>query len=129
MILYEIHIFRDGKWKIDSVFDDKELAIYEAQRMERGGRFPAVRVIQETYDEETQRTSIRTVYRTSKVQASNIEASRRRAQPLAVAAPPPPPRRPKKSGLSPAALLVTLILIVLGGIGALYLLQDLSSRF
>lgn len=129
MILYEIHIFRDGKWKIDSVFDDKELAIYEAQRMERGGRFSAVRVIQETYDEETQRTSIRTVYRTSKVQASNIEASRRRAQPLAVAAPPPPPRRPKKSGLSPAALLVTLILIVLGGIGALYLLQDLSSRF
>jgi hypothetical protein len=128
MILFEIHTFRDGKWKIDSVFDDKELAVYEAQRMEKGGRFSAVRVIQETYDEETQRTSIRTVYRTTKVDTGNIDALRRRAQPLAVAAPPPPPR-PRKHTVSPATLLLTLMLIVLGGLGALYLLQNFSARF
>jgi hypothetical protein len=128
MILYEIHTFRDGKWKIDSVFDDKDLAVYEAQRMEKGGRFSAVRVIQETYDEETQRTSVRTVYRTTKVDTTNVAALRRRAQPLAVA-PPPPPRRVKQHGVSPAVLLLTLLLIVLGGLGALYLLQNLSSHF
>jgi hypothetical protein len=128
MILYEIHAFRGGTWKVDSVFDDKDLAVYEAQRMEKGGRFSAVRVIQETYDEETQRTATRTVYRTTKVDSSNIEASRRRAQPLTVAAPPPPPR-PKKAGISPVLLVLTLILIVLGGMGALYLLQLLSARF
>lgn len=128
MILFEIHTFRDGKWKIDSVFDDKDLAIYEAQRMEKGGRFSAVRVVQEIYDEETQRTTVRTVYRTTKVDSGNVEATRRRAQPLSVAAPPPPPR-PKKPGISPIALLLTLIVIVLGGIGALYLLQNFSTRF
>jgi hypothetical protein len=126
MILFEIHTFRDGKWKIDSVFDDKELAIYEAQRMEKGGRFSALRVVQETYDEETQRTSIRTVYRTTKVDTGNIDALRRRAQPLAVAAPPPPPR-PRKHTVSPVTLLITLMLILLGGLGALYLLQNFSA--
>jgi hypothetical protein len=128
MILFEIHTFRDGKWKIDSVFDDKELAIYEAQRMDKGGRFSAVRVVQETYDEETQRTSIRTVYRTTKVDRINFEGERRRAQPLAIAAPPKPPR-PRKPGISPVALLLTLTAIVLGGIGMLYLLQNVSGRF
>lgn len=128
MILFEIHTFRDGKWKIDSVFDDKELAIYEAQRMEKGGRFSAVRVIQEIYDEETQRTSIRTVYRTTKVDTGNVEARRRRAQPLTVATPPPPPR-PRQHAVSPVALLMTLIIIVLGGLGALYVLQNFSARF
>jgi len=128
MILFEIHTFRDGKWKIDSVFDDKELAVYEAQRIEKGGRFSAVRVIQETYDEETQRTSIRTVYRTTKVDRINVEGERRRAQPLAVAAPPKPPR-PRKHDISPVALLLTLTAIVLGGIGVLYLLQNFSGRF
>lgn len=128
MILFEIHTFRDGKWKIDSVFDDKELAVYEAQRVEKSNRFSAVRVVQETYDEETQRTTVRTVYRTTKVDTGNIEARRRRAQPLTVAT-PPPPRRPQKSGISPVMLLLTLIIIVLGGLGALYLLQDFSARF
>lgn len=128
MILFEIHTFRSGNWKIDSVFDDKDLAIYEAQRIEKAGRFPAVRVIQEIYDEETQRTSVRTVYRTSKIDAANVEANRRRAQPLTVAAPPPRPR-PKKHGVSFVVLLLTLLLIVLGGVGALYLLQQYSPGF
>lgn len=128
MILFEIHTIRGGNWKIDSVFDDKELAIYEAQRIEKAGRFSAVRVIQEIYDEETQRTSVRTVYRTSKIDSANIEATRRRAQPLTVAPPPPRPR-PRKHHVSAMTLVLTLTVIVLGGIGALYLLQKYSPGF
>lgn len=128
MILFEIHTFRDGKWKIDSVFDDKDLAIYEAQRMEKGGRFSAVRVVQETYDEETQKTGTRTVYRTTKVDRLNVDVERRRAQPLTVAAPPKPPK-PKKPGISPVMMLLTLTAIVLGGIAVLYLLQNVSAKF
>jgi hypothetical protein len=127
MILFEIHAFRDGKWKVDSVFDDKELAVYEAQRMEKSGRFSAVRVIQEIYDEETHRTSVRTVYRTTKVDRTNVEIEKRRNKPLSVAAPPAPSKR-RKSSISPVLLLMTLIAIVLGGIGVLYLLQNFSTR-
>ena len=128
MILFEIHTFRDGTWKIDSVFDDKDLATYEAQRMEKGGRFSAVRVIQETYDEETQRTSTRTVYRSTKVDRMNVEGERQRAKPLLVAPPPRPPK-PKKPGISTIAMVLTLSAIVLGGIAVLYLLQNVSTRF
>jgi hypothetical protein len=128
MILYEIHTFRGATWKIDSVFDDKDLAVYEAQRIEKGGRFSAVRVIQETYDEETQRMGVRTIYRSTKVDRANVELEQKRNRPLSVASPPPLPK-PKKAGVSPVLLLLTLTAIVLGGIGALYLIQNFSARF
>ena len=41
MVVFEIHTFREGVWKIDSVFDDKDLAVNEAQRMERSSRYSA----------------------------------------------------------------------------------------
>ena len=44
---FEIHTFRGGKWKIDSVFDDRDLALFEATRMDESGRHAGVRVIEE----------------------------------------------------------------------------------
>jgi hypothetical protein len=126
MILFEIHTLRDGNWRIDSVFDDKELAVCEAQRIEKSGRFSALRVVEEIYDEDTQRTSVRTVYRTTKIDRINLESERQRNKPLSVAAPPPPRRKP--AAISPVLLLLTLTAIVLGGIGVLYLLQNFSGR-
>lgn len=65
MIMYEIHTFRDGVWRIDSIFDDKDLAVLEAQRMERNSRYGAIRVIEESFEEATDRTVTRTIYRSS----------------------------------------------------------------
>src|SRR3546814_8948602 len=44
--------YRNGAWKIDSIFDDRELALMEAGRMDRGNRYSAVRVVEETRSEE-----------------------------------------------------------------------------
>lgn len=66
MVVYEIHTHRDGTWKIDSVFDDKDLAVLEATRLERSNRHPAVRVVEETVDEATDHKVTRTIYRTAK---------------------------------------------------------------
>ncbi len=63
MRAYEIHTFRAGKWKMDSVFDDRELAVSDAERMESSRRFSGVRVIEETFDEDTNKTRTRTIYR------------------------------------------------------------------
>jgi hypothetical protein len=71
---YEIHTFAGGKWKIDSVFDDRDLALFEAGRMEESGRHAGVRVIEEEFDESTQKTRIRTIYRGSKLDSSNAAA-------------------------------------------------------
>jgi hypothetical protein len=32
---FEIYTFRNGTWKIDSVFDDRDLALMEADRIDR----------------------------------------------------------------------------------------------
>jgi hypothetical protein len=71
---FEIHTFQGGKWKIDSVFDDRELAMLEAGRMDESGRYAGVRVIEEDFDELTQKTKIRTIFRGSKVEQSNAAA-------------------------------------------------------
>jgi len=44
---YEIQTLQRGRWKIASIFDDMELAVYEAKRMDNAGRFSGVRVVQE----------------------------------------------------------------------------------
>jgi hypothetical protein len=77
---YEIHTFQGGRWKIDSVFDDKDLALFEATRMDEAGRHAGVRVIEEEYDENTQKTKIRTVYRGSKIADANSAALERTKQ-------------------------------------------------
>jgi len=74
MKAFEIHTFGGGQWKVDSVFDDRSLAIFEAQRMEGSGRFAAIRVIEEDYNEQSNRTTTRTIFRGSKVEATNTAA-------------------------------------------------------
>ena len=71
MKAFEIHTFRDGRWKIDSIFDDRELALYEAQRMDGSGRYSGVRVVEEAFDENDKKTSARTIFRGTKAAQSN----------------------------------------------------------
>ena len=75
MRTYEIHILRNGRWKIDSVFDDKELALFEAQRMDGSGRYPGVRVIEEAFDEQDTNFSARTIFRGTKASQTSKKAS------------------------------------------------------
>ena len=74
---FEIHTFSGGQWKVDSVFDDRSLAIFEAQRMDGSGRFAAIRVIEEDFNEQSNRTTTRTIFRGSKVEADNAQALER----------------------------------------------------
>lgn len=77
MRAFEIQTYQSGKWKIDSVFDDKELAVFEARRMDESGRHSGIRVIEEEYDEQTKETRVRTIFRGSKVQQANSAAMER----------------------------------------------------
>ena len=129
MVAYEIHTFRDGAWKIDSVFDDKDLAVLEAQRVERANRYSAVRVIEETFDEATDRTVTRTIYRSSKApEKAAAEAPEQPKKPSVIPAPPTPiaPAKPKQSvtRLMVVAVL-TLAAILFSSLGALYAVNSL----
>jgi hypothetical protein len=63
---FEIQTMRDGRWGIDSVFNDRELALFEARRVVEGKRYAGVRVIEEVYDEASGLTTTRTIFRGNK---------------------------------------------------------------
>ncbi len=60
---FELHTYKDGQWKIDSIFDDRELAIFEARRVEASNRYSGVRVIEEIFDEASDSITTRTLFR------------------------------------------------------------------
>ncbi|MEQ8387131.1 MAG: hypothetical protein RLP16_02260 [Alphaproteobacteria bacterium] len=80
IVSYELQTYRMGTWKIDSIFDDKELALFEARRVAESRRHSAVRVVQEDYDENTNDTTNRIVYRSSSVAESNNQAAEKQRQ-------------------------------------------------
>ncbi len=71
MRAFEIHTFRDGQWKVDSVFDDRELAVHEARKVDQNGRYAGVRVIEENYDESSDLTTTRTIFRGKRATAKS----------------------------------------------------------
>ncbi len=48
---YEVYVFRNENWTIDSVYDDREMALYEARLLIEGHGIQAVRVVEERFDE------------------------------------------------------------------------------
>ena len=130
MVVFEIHTFREGVWKIDSVFDDKDLAVNEAQRMERSSRYSAIRVVEESFDEVTEKGNTRNVYRSTKVDRVNTETAERRKAPSTIAAPPRkvPPKKPKSS-LTQMMIMACLTLgaIAIAGISIMYALHSLAG--
>lgn len=130
MVVFEIHTFREGVWKIDSVFDDKDLAVNEAQRMERSSRYSAIRVVEESFDEQTEKGNTRTVYRSTKVDRINTETAERRKAPSTIAAPPRkvPPKKAKASFTQMMIVAcLTLGAIVIVGMGIMYALHSLAG--
>lgn len=80
IVSFEIHTFVGGEWKIDSIFDSRDLALSEARRIDEGTRYSAVRVIEESFDEATQRVNSRTIFRGTKVDEENAGALERKKQ-------------------------------------------------
>lgn len=135
-VAFEVHAFNAGKWKIQGFFDDKDLALSEARRMEEGRRYPAVRVVEERYDVQAGGYRSRTVYRSSAVDSENDTALKERAQirrevqeqrqarSAASARPPKPPRSP---ALVYATIAAKALLIFAFGFGAIYALNQLAG--
>ena len=79
LVAYEVHTFQGGNWKIDSFFDDRQLAVATAERLRESDRYSAVRVVEESYDNETKESLTRVIFSKSKVDGNNVEARKRKA--------------------------------------------------
>lgn len=69
LVAYEVQTFEGGSWQIASMFDDKELALIEARRLEEGLRRRETRVVEETHDEESRQTKSKVVYTSPKIRS------------------------------------------------------------
>jgi hypothetical protein len=63
---FEIQVYKSGIWNVDSYFDDRDMALSEAERLNETGRHAGVRILQEDYDEKTNSSDCRVVF--SKIQ-------------------------------------------------------------
>ena len=77
---FEIHALRNGKWKIDSVMDDKELATEAAKALARRNGVEAVRVVREMYNDKKGEFARRTIFHTSRQQEMIAVESDRKKQ-------------------------------------------------
>lgn len=139
LVSYEIHVCEGGTWQIASMFNEKELALIEARKMEEGLRRRETRVVEETHDEASGRTRSKTIYTTPKVRPDKVEAKSKPASPAPTRKSAPraaqEPRRtrravPAKSAKQESSLgtiLLTFAVIVGVGVGGLVLLRYLSS--
>ena len=121
-VAYELHSFSAGRWKIQGFFDDRDLAVSEAHRMEEARRFPAVRVVEEKFDPETGGYKSRTVYRSSAIDQHNDTALKERAttrrEVEATRSARPAASKPAKAqSSSPALTMIALKAVLLFALG------------
>jgi len=138
MALYEVQRLRGRDWIIDSVFDDKDLAIDTAKSIMGGGRPPpSIRVVEEGQNGGLTRTVFRqAIERPSQSPAAPAPARKAEVE----RAPPPsknfvsrapradhrPPPKPTSSWLSIMVRLGIVAVVAVGGFGAL--LHYMSQR-
>lgn len=138
MIAFEIHTFRDGHWRIDSIFDDAELALETAKRIEEGCRYAGVLLIEEDYDEQSNTATNRTLFRggrfANRVWRTLPAVRRRTRQPGPQARKRGRERLPGGeprvvvAGPGPVGMVISLLMIVLGGIATVVGLRYVAAR-
>jgi hypothetical protein len=77
---FEIHALRGGKWKIDSIMDDKELALEAAKALARRNGIEAVRVVREMFNQQKGEFARRTIFHTSRQQEMIAAETERKKQ-------------------------------------------------
>jgi hypothetical protein len=142
MSAFELQTYKGGKWEIDSYYDDRELALSEAERLDVGGRHGGVRVVEENYDEATNRSTYNVVFSKMKRIAGGTDDWRTKAKRAprtsrrsgaAGAAPGGemhPRSRPRPAPKRNANLYIIIVLaavLLFGGIAAMIGLQEVAK--
>lgn len=139
MKAFEIQTYQDGKWRINSIFDDRELALFEARRVDESSRYSAVRVIEELFDEASPKTSTKTIFRGGRAaetrmpkepvakKKATVKRSGRGAANRSRAHRPGVRRPPAKQKTSMAGPVIILLLVIILGGTAMFGLQHFGT--
>lgn len=80
MSTFELQTFQTGKWAVDSYFDDRDLAMSEAEKLEGSGRHSGVRVLQEDFDGDDTKSRVRVIFSKMKGSSTNDDDWRVKVQ-------------------------------------------------
>lgn len=115
-VSYELLSFRGGSWVIEAVYDAKEVALQEARRLLAGRHQTGVKVIEETYDDDTDNTTARIVFSRQKGEDKPRQKSRKEDEEKSKTDAAAAPAAQKKRS-DPAFMKYVLILLFsIGGI-------------
>jgi len=62
MQAFEIQVYHNGRWEFDSYFNDRDLVLSEAERIGVSGRYSGVRVLEETFNDDTNRADCKVIF-------------------------------------------------------------------
>lgn len=135
MNTFELQIYKSGIWAVDSYFDDRELAMSEAEKLEKSAKHAGVRILQEDYDEGANVSNCRVIF--SKMRQSDenqdwrVTARRTSMTRAGVNGGDLPIRRqrpsPKKSNTSLYIGLAVAFIVLIAGAAAMIGLQEIAK--
>jgi hypothetical protein len=133
---FEIHVYKSGNWNVDSYFDDRDLAMSEAERLEGSGRYAGVRILQEDYDATSNKSNCRVVF--SKIrqsgenqkwreQAKRDSTVRTDARKSDNARPGPSRKQPESKGSTTSLYIgiIVALVVLIAGAAAMIGLQEI----
>ncbi|WP_120498651.1 hypothetical protein [Kiloniella sp. EL199] len=136
-VSFEVDTYQNNRWVLECVLDDKDMALSTAKRLYDSKRFSAVRVVQETFDEDSNSSRERVIFETTvadrdnrtakhQAEAAKVDRSERKAlKKRPRQAVKPKAKAAKKNGPSLWVLLLWLVAILASGATLLYYLQRL----
>ncbi len=103
---------------IDSVHDDKQMALHQARMLLESPHHMAIRVLQEVYDDETDKSMSSVVFKQQKGDEKRKKtapaAKKKKSDKIGAGATKTKPKKKKKSSFTRTVILMTL---ALGGVG------------
>ena len=75
-VSFEVDTYQNERWVLECVVDDKNMALSTAKRLYDSQRYSAVRVVQETYDENSNSSRERVIFETTIADRDNRAANK-----------------------------------------------------
>ncbi len=139
MDTFELQVYQNGSWQFDSYYDNKDLVLSEAERIDTAGRYLGVRVREGTFNEERESSSYKTIFsrlkkndeiggspsqgaRGSITEAAASDAGKGKSGGARKSA-----RKSKKSGGGVTWILMGGIALVVIGIGMILALREFAN--
>ncbi len=111
-VSFEVYSLREGHWNLDSVYDDRGLALNEARHLLKRRYEKSVKVVKEDYDDETNKAIATTIFQ----EGEGVKKHRPKVREKRELRKRIEPSRPKKEDASGFGRHVVILVVSIGGI-------------